>query len=175
MDDGPRGQSYKLYSWNDCKFIVIMATELFSRRRWRLASAQLSNKFGYCPSYTVSVALAFHKHHLGRYKPSIHKHHLGSPVSCRAPRLHCLPPNTLFPFPLAELLCAIPLPLWLTPKDALIWTPALFIFHALRWPQKLACSFYLFALRVLSALISDWWHGSGARISLTFPYALGPK
>ena len=29
--------------------------EFFSRRRWKLLSAQLSNKFGFCPLYTVSI------------------------------------------------------------------------------------------------------------------------
>ena len=33
--------------------------ELFSRRRWRLISAQSSNKFGYFP---VSIVLLVHKH-----------------------------------------------------------------------------------------------------------------
>ena len=37
--------------------------ELFSRRRWRLVSAQLSNKVGYCPSCTVSIVLVFNKHY----------------------------------------------------------------------------------------------------------------
>ena len=36
--------------------------ELFRRRRWRLISAQLSNKFGYCPLYTVSIVLYVHNH-----------------------------------------------------------------------------------------------------------------
>ena len=36
--------------------------ELLSRRRWRLISAHLSNKFGYCPLYTVSIVLQVHKH-----------------------------------------------------------------------------------------------------------------
>ena len=40
---------------------ILQAMELFSRR-WRLASAQLSNKFGYCPWCTVSIVLYFHKH-----------------------------------------------------------------------------------------------------------------
>ena len=56
--------------------------EHFSRRRWRLVSAQLSIKFCYCPWCTVSIVLYFHKHNslpLGAYKPS-------SPVSCRAPQ-----------------------------------------------------------------------------------------
>ena len=39
----------------------IQFMELFSRRRWRLESAQLSNKFDYCPSCLhVSLVLAFH-------------------------------------------------------------------------------------------------------------------
>ena len=37
--------------------------ELFSRRRWRLVSVQLSNKVGYCPSCTVSIVLVFNKHY----------------------------------------------------------------------------------------------------------------
>ena len=41
---------------------LISAMELFSRRRWRLVSAQLSNKFGFCPLYTVSIVLQVHKH-----------------------------------------------------------------------------------------------------------------
>ena len=55
--------------------------KLFSRGRWRLLSAQLSIKFGYCPSCTLNIVLYFHKHNslpLGSYKPS-------SPVSCRTP------------------------------------------------------------------------------------------
>ena len=58
------------------------AKDLFSRRRWRLVSAQLSIKFRYCPSYTVSIVLSFYQHSsylLGRYESS-------SLVSCRAPR-----------------------------------------------------------------------------------------
>ena len=35
--------------------------ELFSRRRWRFVLVQLANKFSYCPSWTVSTILAFHK------------------------------------------------------------------------------------------------------------------
>ena len=57
--------------------------ELFSRRRWRLVSAQLSNEFGYCPWCTVSIVLYFNalsllfcifinttSYHLGRYDTS---------------------------------------------------------------------------------------------------------
>ena len=32
------------------------ATELFGTRKWRLTSAQLSNKFSNCPLWTVSIA-----------------------------------------------------------------------------------------------------------------------
>ena len=47
--------------------------ELF--RRWRAnVLAQLHNKFGYHPSWTISIVLAFHKccilGHLGKYEPS---------------------------------------------------------------------------------------------------------
>ena len=33
-----------------------------TNKRWRLLSAQLSNKFGYCHLWTVSIILAFDKH-----------------------------------------------------------------------------------------------------------------
>ena len=59
------------------------AMELFSRRSWRLVSAQLSIKIWLSTFMSVSIVLWFHKHnslHLGSYKPS-------SPVSCRPPRL----------------------------------------------------------------------------------------
>ena len=44
------------------KHINCDSMELFSRKRWRLVSAQLPNKFGYCPLYTVSIVLWVHKH-----------------------------------------------------------------------------------------------------------------
>ena len=56
--------------------------ELFSRRRWRLVSAQLSNKFGNCPLYSDSIVFVSYKHN-GRYEPS-------SPVSCCVPHTNCL-------------------------------------------------------------------------------------
>ena len=44
------------------------------RRRWKFGSAQMTNKFGFCPSITVFIVLTFHKHttayQLGRYEPS---------------------------------------------------------------------------------------------------------
>ena len=53
--------------WCDCKmfnacllYIQVDKADLYSlgsataNRRWRLISARLSNKFGYCPSWTVS-------------------------------------------------------------------------------------------------------------------------
>ena len=55
------------------KVWCISIVELFSRRRWRLTSAKLSIKFGYCPWCTVPIVLYFHKHNslpLSRYEPS---------------------------------------------------------------------------------------------------------
>ena len=53
--------------------------ELFSRRRWRLVTVQLSNKFGYRPLYTVSIVFKVHKHNslpLGQIRAFIsHKPH----------------------------------------------------------------------------------------------------
>ena len=57
--------------------------ELFSWRRWRLASAQLSNKFSYCPLCTVALfckVINKTAYHLGCYEPS-------SLVSCHTPRI----------------------------------------------------------------------------------------
>ena len=57
------------------------AMELFSRRRWRVVSAQLSNKFGYA-LYTLPLLFCKFLNktacHWGQYEPS-------SPVSCHAP------------------------------------------------------------------------------------------
>ena len=36
--------------------------ELFSRRTWRLASAQWSNKFGYCPLLSAFIILKFYNY-----------------------------------------------------------------------------------------------------------------
>ena len=57
--------------------------KVFSRRRWRLIYAQLSIKFGYCPSCIDFIVLWFQNHNslpLDRYEPS-------SPISCRTPHL----------------------------------------------------------------------------------------
>ena len=55
-----------------------LSKELFRRKRWRLVSVQLSNKFGYSPWCTVYFVLVLHNHNslsLGRNDPSF-------PVSC---------------------------------------------------------------------------------------------
>ena len=56
--------------------------ELFSWRRWRLVTAQLTMKFGYSPSSTVSLLFCIFRnttvYQLRRYEPS-------SPLSCHAP------------------------------------------------------------------------------------------
>ena len=53
--DFPEFLQKKFYNIN------LSSMEFFSRR---LVSAQLSNKFGYCPSCTtLSIVLAFHKHY----------------------------------------------------------------------------------------------------------------
>ena len=39
-----------------------LVTDLSSRRSWRFTSAQLWNKFGCYPTWTLSIALAFYKH-----------------------------------------------------------------------------------------------------------------
>ena len=44
------------------RFWNTIPREHFSRWRWRLISAQLSNKSGYCPLYIVSFVLQVHKH-----------------------------------------------------------------------------------------------------------------
>ena len=59
--------------------------ELFSRRRWRLVSAQLSNQFGYCPLYTVSIVLLVHKRNslpLGHIQAFISRKLPCSPNKC---------------------------------------------------------------------------------------------
>ena len=64
---------------------ISLHMELFSRRRWGLISAQLSNKFGYCPWCTVSIVLYFHKHNslpLGQIQAFI------SPKLPRSPAYH---------------------------------------------------------------------------------------
>ena len=43
-----------------------------TNKRWRLLSAQLSNKFGYCHLWTVSIILAFDKHNSIPLGPSSH-------------------------------------------------------------------------------------------------------
>ena len=62
-----------------CKQIIGQGS--LRRRRWRLVSAQLSIKFRYCPSYTVSIVLSLYQRSsylLGRYESS-------SLVSYRSP------------------------------------------------------------------------------------------
>ena len=45
--------------------------ELFSRRRWRLVTTQMSNKLEYCLWRTVAIVLIFNKsNHLSQYEPS---------------------------------------------------------------------------------------------------------
>ena len=59
--------------------------ELLSRRRWRLVSAQLSNQFGYCPLYTVSIVLLVHKRNslpLGHIQAFISRKLPCSPNKC---------------------------------------------------------------------------------------------
>ena len=43
-------------------FPITLTIDCFSTKRCRLTSAQLLNKFAYCPSWTVTIVLAFHKH-----------------------------------------------------------------------------------------------------------------
>ena len=80
------------YPLNSVAFshVVLRQMEVYSRRRWILESAQLSNKFGYCPLYTLSIVFKFINttaYHLGRYEPS-------QPISYRAPqeKIHQSPP-----------------------------------------------------------------------------------
>ena len=71
-----------------CASIVVLlfsigaSIEIFSRRRKRLVSAQLSNKFGYCPLNTVSIVLWLwvHKH------KSLALGQIWAFISCKLPR-----------------------------------------------------------------------------------------
>ena len=52
---------------------MMWSMQLFSGRTWRPASAQLSNKFGFCPSGTVSIVSTFKNttaYQLGWLEPS---------------------------------------------------------------------------------------------------------
>ena len=69
--------------WREKSKFNSLSMELFSRRRWSLISAQLSNKFDYCPLYTVSIVLCVHKHNnllLGQIRAFISRKLLCSQV-----------------------------------------------------------------------------------------------
>ena len=67
---GKISRSRQLINWKHPYHRLSM--ELFSRRRWRLVSAQLSNNFGYCPWCSVPFCIFINTtaYHLGRYEPS---------------------------------------------------------------------------------------------------------
>ena len=51
----------KFYQIKTDAEIVAIGMELFSRKRWRLVSAQLSKKFSCCCSWTFSIVLPLHE------------------------------------------------------------------------------------------------------------------
>ena len=70
-----RSELFEIINWGTIFNIwrLFEPASATSNRRWRLVSAQLWNKFGYCPSSIVSIVLAFHKNNrlsLGRYESS---------------------------------------------------------------------------------------------------------
>ena len=62
-NEGPT--NFLLENWTSSKLLKLLEPASGSEtasRIWRLVSGQLSNKFVYCPSWTISTVLAFHKH-----------------------------------------------------------------------------------------------------------------